>query len=188
MKILAAEDGRFPEGKLGERKGKALLLGVVISNFAIEKILLSHIDVDGLDATERLIEMIKKEKEGVNLIMLPSISYGGFNLMDPIQIHSQLKIPVIVVNPEKPDNIAVKSALFRHFPDWEKRLAIFEKVGIPQELSLGIRGYVYFHAFGTSKTYAERLIRKLIIFGNRPEPLRIARILAHELSKVAKNI
>lgn len=45
---------------------------------------------------------------------------------------------------------------------------------------------VYFHAFGISEADAEALIKKLVVFGNRPEPLRVARILAHELSRIRR--
>lgn len=183
MRILAVEDGGFPEGIPGEREGKALLVGVITSNSIPEKILLSEINVDGLDATKRLVEMVKKEKRGVDLILLASISYAGFNPMDPKRICKQLRIPVLVVNPKKPDNVAVESALMHHFSDWRKRLSFFKKVGTPKRLAVGARKRVYFHAFGIPEACAEALIKKLVVFGNRPEPLRIARILAHELSR-----
>jgi len=127
--------------------------------------------------------MVKKKKKGVDLILLASISYAGFNPMDPKQICRQLRIPVLVVNPKKPDNVAVESALMHHFSDWRKRLSFFQKVGTPKRLAVSARKQVYFHAFGISEARAEALIKKLVIFGNRPEPLRIARILAHELSR-----
>ena len=186
MRILAVEDGGFPEGIPGERKGKTLLVGVLTSNSIPEKILLSEITVDGLDATKQLVKLVRKEKRGVDLILLASISYAGFNPMDPKQICKHLRIPVLVVNPKKPDNVAVESALMHHFSDWRKRLLIFKKVEFPKKLRLGAGKRVYFHAFGISEADAEALIKKLVVFGNRPEPLRIARILAHELSRIQK--
>lgn len=183
MRILAVEDGGFPEGILGERKGKALLVGILTSNFIPEKILLSEITVDGLDATKQLVKMVRKEKRGVDLILLASISYAGFNPMDPKQIYRHLRIPVLVVNPKKPDNVAVESALMHHFSDWRKRFSVFKKVGTPKKLIVGAGKRVYFHASGISEARAEAFIKKLVVFGNRPEPLRIARILAHELSR-----
>lgn len=187
LRILAVEDGGFPEGIPGERKGKVLLVGVIISNFIPEKILLSEIAVDGLDATKQLVKMVRKEKRGVDLILLASISYAGFNPMDPKQIYKRLRIPVIMVNPKKPDNLAVESALMHHFSDWRKRLSIFKKTGFPKKLMIGSGKRVYFHAFGISEAYAEALIKKLVVFGNRPEPLRVARILAHELSRIQRS-
>lgn len=183
MRILAVEDGGFPEGIPGKRQGKALLVGVVTSNFTPERILLSEVTVDGLDATKQLVKMVRKEKGGVDLILLASISYGGFNPMDPKQLCRQLRVPVLVVNPKKPDNVAVEAALMHHFSDWRKRLSVFKKVGPPKRLTVGAEKRVYFHASGISEARAKALIKKLVVFGNRPEPLRIARILAHELSR-----
>lgn len=177
------EDGGFPEGKLGERRGDALLIGVILSDLRIEGVLVSHIIVDGLDATDKLIEMIGGEKGQIDLIMLASISYGGFNLVDPIQTYDRLKIPVVVVNPKEPDNIAVRRALIRHFTDWRERLVIIEKVGKPHRLGLGPGRFLYFHAIGLPQSEAVELIRGMVVFGNRPEPLRIAHMLAHGLSR-----
>lgn len=183
MRILAVEDGGFKEGVPGKRRGKTLLVGVVVSNFQIEKTVISQIEVDGLDATCRLVEMIEKEKEAPDLIMLGSISYGGFNLMDIVQAYERLKIPIIVANPKKPDERAVEAALLHHFPDWVERFEIIKRIGKPEKLVLGKGEAIYFHAIGIPKAKAKKLIKELIVFGKRPEPLRIARMLAHELSK-----
>lgn len=186
MRILAIEEGGFAEGAPGERKGKALLVGLVTEDSVPDKVLVSEVTVDGLDATEQLIRMVRRKdgKLRPDLILLGSISYAGFNPMDPRALYRRLRIPVLVANPRKPDIFAVESALQHHFEDWKQRLAIFKAVGKPRILRLGRGRRLYFHAVGLSGARAENLIRKLVVFGNRPEPLRIARILAHELSKV----
>jgi len=183
MRILAVEDGGSQEGIPGKRKGRALLVGVAVSNFWMKKVIISQIEVDGLDATCRLVEMVEKEKKAPDLIMLGSISYGGFNLMDIVQAYERLRIPIIVANPKEPDECAVEAALLHHFPDWMERLKIIKRVGKPEKLVLGKGENIYFHAVGISMAEARKLIKGLIVFGKRPEPLRIARILAHELSK-----
>ncbi len=180
LRVLAVEDGGFAAKAKGSR---ALLLGVVMSNFTISRLLISSLEVDGLDATERMIEMVRKGRVSIDLILLASISYGGFNLMDPIQIYRKLRIPVLVVNPEKPNNIAVKSALRKHFADWKKRFAVFQRAGAPHKLVLAGGKSVYFHAYGIPKPRAMAAIRNLTVFGKIPEPLRVAHMLAHELSK-----
>ena len=183
MRVLAVEDGGFPVGIPGERKGQALLVGVVISDFTVERVLFSKIEVDGLDATAKLVKMVLESREVIDLILLASVSYGGFNLIDPREVYDKLAIPVIVANPKKPDNLAVESALLHHFSDWERRLKIIRGVGEPKELVLNKGEKIYFHVTGMDEKRAEELVREKICFGKRLEPLRIARIIAHEISK-----
>jgi endonuclease V-like protein UPF0215 family len=182
MRILAVEDGRFEKADRHGIKGKTLLLGAITSGVVLEKLVISQIEVDGTDSSERLIELVRSEKK-IDLILLASIAYGGFNLMDPPRIFEQVKIPIIVVNPKKPNSLAVEVALIKHFDDWQQRLAIIKKIGQPRALKLRGGGLIYFHSVGISEIEGEKIIKKLLKRGNCPEPLRIARILAHDLSK-----
>ncbi|MEM3736995.1 MAG: DUF99 family protein [Candidatus Bathyarchaeia archaeon] len=183
MKVLAVEDGGFSKRGVG-RRSKALLLAVLTSqSYRIEKILYTWIQVDGLDATDKLIEMAKQEKETPNLILLASLCYAGFNIIDPTRIQKELNIPVVAINPKKPRNSAVTEALRRHFNDWRYRVNILRGAGKPVRIKLSGDRTIYFYHFGIIKSEAEKFIRESTIFGKRPEPLRIARILAHEISK-----
>jgi len=178
VRVLGVEEGSFDKGD-----ERVLLVAVVMFQTRIEDILFTFIQVDGLDATDQLIKLLQDEKPPINLILLHSIPYAGFNLMDPIRIHRQTTIPVVVVNPERPDISAVRSALLHHFPDWELRIKILEAVGAPKRLAISPEEYVFLHAVGISEDRAEALIRRLTVLGKRPEPLRVARILARELSR-----
>ncbi len=183
MKILAVDDGGFSKEGLKGRS-KALLLAVLTSTvYKIERISYTWVQVDGLDATDRLIEMIEREMETPNLVLLASLCYAGFNIVDPTRFQEELRIPLIIANPRKPRESAVKEALRRHFADWQKRVTMLKVVGRPARLVLGNGRVLYFYHFGIREEEAERFIREATIFGKRPEPLRIARILAHEMSK-----
>lgn len=183
MWFLAVDDGGFRSGAPGKRGGKTLFLGVIVSDSKIEKLLLSTIEIDGLDATEKLIDLVKTGREVVDFILLPSISCGGFNLIAPEKVYAALKIPLIVVNRKEPNDARVEQALRTHFPDWENRLAIVRSVGHPKKLILSNGQAVFFHVFGLKESMARVLIRKIVIFGRIPEPLRIAHIIAHGLSE-----
>lgn len=183
MKILAVDDGGFSKEDLKVRS-KALLLAVLTSiDYKIERIFYTWIQVDGLDATDRLVEMIKREGETPNLILLASLCYAGFNIIDPKRVHKELGIPIVIANPRRPRGSAIRAALRRHFSDWQKRVELIGAVGKPTRLALDRDRMLYFYHFGIGKEEAEKFIRESTIFGKRPEPLRIARILAHEASK-----
>ena len=176
LKVAAFEDGAFPTSK----RGKCLLLGVLTSNSTILKVSLSLITVDGLDATKKLVEMVEPWKEETDLIMLSSLAYAGFNVMDPEEIYSRLKTPILVVLSRRPRRKAVEKALKKHFQDWKVRLEILRKVEKVSSMKLP-SGKTYFSAFGMKPSEAEEILRKLTFFGGKPEPLRAAKLLVQGL-------
>ncbi|RLI06063.1 hypothetical protein DRO26_00275 [Candidatus Bathyarchaeota archaeon] len=184
VKVLAFEDGSFRSNVFRrKRKGKAFLVGVLVEDFKIEKVVISHIQVDGFDVTERLVEIVKKIKTKPDVLMLASIAYAGFNLVDPTKVYGLFKIPVLIVNPKKPDDLSVEIALKRHFKDWKKRLEIIHRAGKPIPLKIEDK-QIYIYCFGLTVEEAENMVKGLMIFGNRPEPLRIANLIARGLGYV----
>jgi len=177
--VLAVEDGSFSKADR-----YCLLVGVVVTRNAIEQVMLDWINVDGTDGTEKVISLARRSK-GIDLVMLPSVSLGGFNVIDPYKLHRQLKLPILVANPEKPRLRAVREALTQHFPDWRRKLRVFDLMGSPAALQLGNKGMLYFYSVGLSVKITRAVLRSLIVFGKRPEPLRIARIVARALSSTS---
>lgn len=117
----------------------------------------------------------------MDLIILPSISLGGFNVVDAHKLHQEIKLPILVVNPVRPDLGSVKKALRRHFADWEEKIALFHRMGPPHTLRISREETAYFYCVGLPRSKAARMLGKMIQFGKRPEPLRIARIVARGL-------
>ncbi len=181
-RIFAFEDGPFRSSSRVElrRGGKAYLVGVLTRGLRIEDLALTLITVDGLDGTGRLLELCEAYRGKFDLVMLASIAYAGFNLIDPEEVYGRLKVPVVVVNPRRPRREAVKRALMKHFRDWSFRLKILEKAREPLKVKLPT-GETYALSFGISRRETEELIRGLTVFGNRPEPLRVAKLVARGL-------
>lgn len=71
--------------------------------------------MDGLDASNKLIIMLRQCV--FDAVMLAGVSLAGFNLVEPTLVFEEFGKPIIVISRTKPDNIAVKNALFRHFED-----------------------------------------------------------------------
>jgi hypothetical protein len=182
VRVLGVEDGSFPSWPAGVKKGKALLAAVTLRDFTVEDVALAWVAVDGWDATEAVIQMVKQGGKKPDLVMLASLAYAGFNLVDPEEVHRRLRLPVLIVNPQKPDSLAVEAALKKHFPNWKQRLAILDKAKKPYKLSLEEGGEVFFYTYGLRAFEARKLIKKLTVFGHRPEPLRVARLIARGLS------
>lgn len=176
LKVLAVEDGSFSKADR-----YCLLVGVVVTCNTVERVMLDWIDVDGMDSIKKVVSLARRSK-GVDVVMLPSVSLGGFNVTDPYKLHKQLKLPILIANPEKPRLRAVREALRQHFPDWRQRVMVFDLMGLPAMLQLSSKEVLYFYSVGLPAKRARTMLRSLTVFGKKPEPLRIARIVARALS------
>ncbi|RJS79143.1 DUF99 family protein [Candidatus Bathyarchaeota archaeon] len=177
IRIVGVEDGSFQKGLTK----KALLVAVLFHGLSIKKVKVDEIEVDGLDATTKLTEMLSNWK--FDVVMLAGVSFAGFNVINPAVIHEKFHKPVIIVTGKKPDNRAVRRALKRHFIDWEVRWLVFEHLGkVYKVYSLNHELPVYIEILGVSKEQASGIVKAFSIFGKIPEPIRVARLIARGLS------
>lgn len=177
ISVVGVEDGSFQKGVTE----KTLLTTVLFEGLKIEKVKITEIVVDGLDATEKLSLILGEWK--FDAVMLAGVSFAGFNVIDPKVIYRDFQKPVIVISRTKPDNKAVKQALQRHFEDWRLRWSVFEKLGIIHETTiLTTEPPVYFEVVGADAEWTVKIIKALSVCGRIPEPVRVARLIARGLS------
>jgi hypothetical protein len=177
LSVVGVEDGSFQKGVTS----KALLTSVLFRNLCIEDVKITKITVDGLDATEKLTEILNFWK--FDVVFLAGISFAGFNVIDPMVIHEGFSKPVIIITRTKPDNKSVKRALTKHFEDWKLRFEVFEKLSLPYEtVVLSGRSLMYVKTVGASTKWACDLVQAFSILGKVPEPIRVARLIARGLS------
>jgi len=177
MLTIGVEDGSFQKGITQ----KALLAAVLLRGLKVEDVRVTRIAVDGLDATQKLLELLNKWRfDGV---LLAGVSFAGFNIIDPTVIHEKFGKPVVIVTRTKPDNKAVKRALQRHFEDWQIRWEVFSHLGsVHKIIVLPSESAVYVETVGIGVKWACNLIRALSVWGRVPEPIRAARLIARGLS------
>jgi len=144
--------------------------------------LTAWIQVDGLDVTDRILEVAYPLRRGISAVLLHGLPYAGFNIVDAPRLSRELKRPVVAVLSAEPRPQAVQAALQRHFSDWEQRVQLLQAAGAPMPLELSPSSVVYFQAVGVDPAWGEALIRSLVVFGKIPEPLRIARLIADAFS------
>jgi len=177
LPIVGVEDGSFQKG-ITQR---VLLAVVLFKGLEIENIKITKIAVDGMDATEKLVEILNGWE--VAAVILAGVSFAGFNIIDPTVIHEKFEKPVIIVTRTKPDNKAVKRALQRHFEDWKIRWEVFEKLGSFHKVAvLADEPPIYVETIGVDVKWACKLIRALAVCSRVPEPIRVARLIARGLS------
>ncbi len=175
IRVLGIDDGRF---KL-HTKGHALVVGVVFrGGGSIDGIMHTYVAIDGLDATEKLAEMINASphKRQLRVVMLSGVTLAGFNLIDIWALHAATGLPIIALTHDKPDLEAIHAAL-RHLPESEERWRILLAAGIIHEVPC--RGSkVYLELAGLSLADALTVVTLTARRGCVPEPLRVAHLIA----------
>ena len=176
LRVLAVAGGRFDKGP----KAKAPIAYLYTEGIQPLRLRLRWVEVDGLDATRVTLEVMKKIHGRLDVLMAASIPIAGFNLIDPMAIHRGTGVPVIFTLDRMPDNDAVVSALRRHFGDWEARVKVIRSVGKVIEFPWnGDR--LLLECLGIHPQKAKELVKRLLVFGRVPEPLRIAGMAARSL-------
>ena len=167
------------------RKGigeKAVLAGVIMrGDFIIDGIAFGECTVGGLDATDNIIEMYHSlKREDIMAIMLNGCIISWFNVIDLQRLHKETRLPIISISyrPSK----GIRKYFIEYFPeDWEKRIEIYERNGPRIEIRNKNNLNLYLRAIGIDTDDAAKLVDRYTIFGRIPEPLRIARLIAHSL-------
>ena len=182
IRVVAVDDGTLPHST-EKTYQRVLLLAVLFENLRILKIRTGSITLDGTDANDAVLHLLKSIRSNFDAVMLSSISLGGFNLVNMPKLAHDVGKPVIAIAREKPDNNAVRRALLDHFTDWRERWATVVAAG-PVYSCKPMLGEpkLYYEVKGASPAFARHLIKATSAISRLPEPIRVARILARGLS------
>jgi len=177
IRVMGIDDGPF----VAHTKGKALLVGTVFRGGQwLDGILRTYVDIDGTDATQKIIDMVNKSrhKGQLRVIMTDGVTFGGFNVIDIQEIFRQTGIPVIVVSRKMPDFSKVKKAL-KNLPDWQERWRMLRTAGkIHQVRSKPRAAPVCVQVAGINLADAEQIVKLTSTRSLVPEPLRVAHLIA----------
>jgi len=184
LRVVGVEDGGFFREPSGGATQKALFVCVLLHGNWIEDFQVDEITVDGLDASKKLVSMLHHWT--FHAVMLAGVSFAGFNLVDPMLVFEEFGKPVVIISRTKPDNVAVKNALLRHFEDWQIRWGIFERLGLIHEVSIINEVPLYVEVVGEDIEWANELIRASAACCRIPEPIRVARLIARGLTRKAQ--
>ena len=179
LRIVGVDDGTIPA--IRKAKQRALLVAVLFHDSTITAVRLGSIEVDGRDANRVLNSLLKTLR--FDVVMLSGISFAGFNLVDIHELARSIRKPVIAISREKPNNMAVRRALRKHFSDWEERWRIVQNAGRLYSLKPHPKeSKLHFEVKGTLPSYARKAIASSAIISRLPEPIRVAGIVARGLS------
>jgi len=180
IRVLGIDDGAFTP----HSRERVDVVGVVFrGGYWVDGFMHTRVQVDGMDATKKLAQMIAESPhyEQLRVIMLNGITLAGFNVVDIAELHEKAKLPVIAVTRDKPNFEDIRKAL-QHLPQTEKRWEAIEKAGrMVQVHTREGEEPVYMHAVGISEEIAKRILTSTSTRSNIPEPLRVAHIIASGL-------
>jgi hypothetical protein len=152
-----------------------------MAGLRIEEIRASLISVDGLDVTSSLSAMLRGMV--FDAIILGGVTFAGFNVVDAKQLFQEFSQPIIIFMRDKPNNVAVRDALQKHFDDWRARWGLIEALG-PTYSAYPYQEEppVYFEVVGAKPSWAEEILRYSAFLCRIPEPVRAARLVARGIS------
>ncbi len=157
------------------------LVGVVFrGNRWFEGILKTEITKDGMDVTDKLIEMVKTSRQlgQLRIIITDGITFAGFNVLDIRRVFNELGLPVIAVSRTKPNMRDIKKAL-KNLPDWPRRWDIIRRSGKVYALR-PLRGTrpIYVQPMGIDRKTAKQIVEHTRGRSSIPEPVRVAHMVA----------
>ncbi len=174
-RTIGIDDGPFTK-----QQETAPLVAALLDGHHLKDVRVSRITVDGLDATEKAVKLLRKWKPAP--ILLSGVTFAGFNLIDPHILHGKYRVPVIVVVGSRPDNRAVKRALVKHFPDWKQRWKVLNSLGPMGAVRTNPdEPPIHYEVTGASAKSATAILRASSYVSRIPEPVRVASLLARGL-------
>lgn len=181
---IGIDDGPFLPKKLGG--SQAPLVAVCLQGSRLVSACAGWIAIDGRDGTEQAVRLLKRLSVRMCPILLAGVTFGGFNLIDPSNLHTRFRVPTIVVVGSRPDNKAVKRALVKHFPDWRERWDIIRSLGPLRKVrTVQYENPIFFESVGCTPNVAREILIKSAMVARAPEPLRVAGLVASGLFPVA---
>ena len=179
IRIVGWDDGPFPKGE----KGKVPVIGSIFRGGSfLDGLLKIDVEIDGMDATDKIIESIKKTKhEDLRIIMTDGITFGGFNVIDIEKIHKETELPVIVIIRKKPNMEKFINAM-SNLDNFEERKKCVEKAGKFYEAK-SMDKIVYFQKIGLSEDDAKKVINISCTRSVIPEAIRVSHIIASGIVK-----
>jgi len=157
------------------------LIGVVCQGVRMVNAVRKTITIDGDDATDALINLIKLNEKHVQYVLTDTITFAGFNIYDINEVYEKTGKPIIAITEREIDLDSVKKALIKKFPNTYKNK--FQKIinaGNLYQTEINTAGgltKIYFHFKGIEVKKIESLLSKICIDSKLPECVRLAHII-----------
>jgi len=181
IRVLGIDDGSF----VPHVKGFAPIVGVVFrGGYWLDGVLTTKVEVDGLDATDKIASMIANSPhhKQLRVIMTNGVTFAGFNVLNIRRLNEEARLPVLAITRERPDFVEIRAAL-RNLPNDKERWRIIQGTGEMIEVSTrDKRKRVYMQFAGICEEDARKILLLTSTRSNIPEALRVAHLIASGIS------
>lgn len=171
-----------------KNKKMAIITGVVMrADRIIDGINFVSVTVGGLDSTEKIIKLVKElDRKDVSAILLNGTIISWYNIVDLEEVFLKIGLPVIALSYRETKGIE-KYILENFSQDAHERITILRRNGEREKIKIKSGFWIYINIKGIDKASAKKLINKFINIGKYPEPIRVARLISHNLLKKLDN-
>lgn len=171
VNCIAFDDCPFPRGHRGDVK----IVGTVFADLRFDGLIIGRVRKDGTNSTENLVRLVRDSKffQHANLIMLQGIALAGFNVINAMKLNRVLDISVLVVARKAPDMESIRNALLTRVPGGKKKWKLIENMGQMERCDS-----CYIQRAGLDFEEARAVVKRFSLYGNIPEPLRTAHLIA----------
>ena len=158
---------------------RSILAGVVMrSDLVIDGFAFGEATVEGDDATRSMLRLYRRlRREDVNLLLLSGCIISLYNVVDVDALAKMSGVPVIALTYR--ESAGIEGAIRHHFGDGDEKVSLYNRLGprLPIALRTGYRVFARLSAI--SETDAARVLDSFTLQGGVPEPVRVAKLLAH---------
>jgi endonuclease V-like protein UPF0215 family len=176
--VIGFDDASF---EIKSKEKSTHLIGVVCQGVRVVQLVRSEITIDGNDATNKLIQLVKLNEKHIQYIFTHTITFGGFNIINFQEIYDKTQIPVIGITDQMPDFEAVQKALKKNFPGkYNEKIQYILNAGELYQTEVKTAGglsKIFFHSLGISNQEVNQLLEKVCIDSKIPECLRLAHMI-----------
>ncbi|QIB73129.1 DUF99 family protein [Halogeometricum borinquense] len=160
-------------------EAESVLCGAVVrADRVIDGAAYGTCTVGGTDVTDVIRGLFSNlGREDVRLVFVAGVAPAWFNIVDLRRLADAVDRPVLSVSFEASSGL--RSALKAAFSgeELDTRLAVYESLPPRRRVTVG-DDTVFVRSVGISDDEAARAVRAYTPTGGRPEPLRVARLLA----------
>ncbi|MFO7792874.1 MAG: DUF99 family protein [Candidatus Saliniplasma sp.] len=174
LRVIGIDDAPFEF-----KDDDVLVVGSIVRapNY-LEGILSTRVKVDGVDATDKLIQMISSSRfaDQPYMVLTDGAALGGFNLIDLKKLWKETGIPAVSISRDEPDFESIKRAMKEHLPGWRDK---YKKIKSGKIYKIETEHKpIFVQVEGSTISEVERIIKLFTIRGRIPEPIRMSHIVA----------
>ena len=179
IRVLGVAESFREKAKISTLVGVVMRRDLVIDGFGIGKL-----TVSGSDAAKAITSLVEDlNRNDLNAIMLSGSVLSLYNIVDVDALCERLSLPVVALTFSKSKANLVQN-IEERFPKpiARKKKVLLEKLGTPKRMTLYTGYDVFVRNAGITEEVAKRLLDGFTLQGAIPEPVRVARLLAKEVS------